>query len=250
MRFDAVLQVPSPPEFRHTDLMPDIIFEDVHVSYDEVPVLSGINLRLSEHRIGIIGANGGGKSTLARLINGLGEPTQGRVLVDGLNVADHGRTVRRRVGFVFSDAENQIIMPRVRDDIDFSLRQLKLPRAERRQRVDEMLERFELAGHAEHSPHLLSGGQKQLLALAAVLVLQPEVIVADEPTTLLDLRNRQRIRREFDALEQQLIVVTHDLDFLSGFERVLCIDEHQIVADGPPTEVIDHYLGLMEARPL
>lgn len=230
--------------------MPDIIFEDVHVDYDGVPVLSGINLRLSEHRIGIIGANGGGKSTLARLINGLGEPSQGRVLVDGLDVAANGRRIRRRVGFVFSDAENQIIMPRVRDDIDFSLRQLKLPRAQRRHRVDEMLARFELDQHAEQSPHLLSGGQKQLLALAAVLVMEPEIIVADEPTTLLDLRNRRRIRREFDALEQQLIVVTHDLDFLQGFDRVLCIDDHQIVADGSPTEVIDHYVHLMEARPL
>lgn len=230
--------------------MPEIIFNGVHVDYDGVEVLSDINLSLTEQRIGIIGANGGGKSTLARLINGLGEPSQGNVMVDGLNVAEHGKKVRRRVGFVFSDAENQIVMPRVRDDIDFSLRQLKLPRAQRRERVDQMLERFELTAQHDQSPHLLSGGQKQLLALASVLVLEPDIIVADEPTTLLDLRNRIRIRREFEALHQQLIVVTHDLDFLSDFDRVLCIDDHRISADGSPAEVIDHYVHLMRERTL
>lgn len=230
--------------------MPEIRFNNVHVDFDGVEILSDVNLSLTEQRIGIIGANGGGKSTLARLINGLGEPSQGNVLVDGLDVARHGRKVRRRVGFVFSDAENQIVMPRVRDDIDFSLRQLKLPRPQRRERVDQMLERFELAAHADQSPHLLSGGQKQLLALASVLVLEPEIIVADEPTTLLDLRNRIRISREFEALPQQLIVVTHDLDFLADFDRVLCIDNHRIVADGSPAEVIDHYVHLMRERAL
>lgn len=230
--------------------MPEIIFDNVSVDYDGQLVLDNINLRLSEERIGIIGANGGGKSTLARLINGLGEPSLGRVSIDGVDVATRGKEIRRRVGFVFSDAENQIIMPRVRDDIDFSLRQLKLPRAQRRQRVDEMLARFELGHHAEQSPHLLSGGQKQLLALAAVLVMEPEIIVADEPTTLLDLRNRLRIRREFETLEQQLIVVTHDLDFLSEFERVICIDQNVVAADGPPAEVIDYYTDLMQERAL
>ncbi|MGD7001056.1 energy-coupling factor ABC transporter ATP-binding protein [Corynebacterium halotolerans] len=230
--------------------MSEITFRDVSVDYDGTTVLSDINLNLTERRIGVIGANGGGKSTLARLINGLGEPSQGQVLVDGVDVAEHGRQIRRRVGFVFSDAENQIVMPRVREDVDFSLRKLKLPRSERRHRVDEMLERFGLSAHAEQSPHLLSGGQKQLLALAAVLVLEPEIIVADEPTTLLDLRNRIRIQREFEALDQQLIVVTHDLDFLRGFDRVLCIDNHRIEADGDPDDVIDHYVRLMQERVL
>lgn len=228
--------------------MPDISFRDVSVDFDGVQVLSGVNLDLTEQRIGIIGANGGGKSTLARLINGLGEPSVGRVTVDGLDVVSHGKKIRRRVGFVFSDAENQIVMPRVRDDIDFSLRQLKLPRPERRDRVDAMLDRFGLADHAEQSPHLLSGGQKQLLALASVLVLEPDIIVADEPTTLLDLRNRIRIAREFENLEQQLIVVTHDLEFLRDFDRVLCVDNHGIAADGPPDEVIRHYVQLMQER--
>lgn len=230
--------------------MPQIEFRNVSVTFDETPVLNDVSLILSEQRIGIIGANGGGKSTLVRLINGLGEPTSGQVVVDNLDVAKHGKEIRRRVGFVFSDAENQIVMPQVRDDVEFSLRRLKLPREERTVRVDAALERFGLEALAEQSPHSLSGGQKQLLALAAVLVMEPTVIIADEPTTLLDLRNRDRIRREFANLEQQLLVVTHDLDFLSDFDRVLCIDDHRVAADGTPNEVIPFYTNLMESRPL
>lgn len=230
--------------------MPRIDFNNVSVSFDDKQVLTNISLTLSEQRIGIIGANGGGKSTLVRLINGLGEPTEGEVLVDTVDVAKHGKEVRRKVGFVFSDAENQIVMPNVRDDVEFSLRRLKLPKAERAARVDAALERFGLSSLAEQSPHTLSGGQKQLLALAAVLVMQPTVIIADEPTTLLDLRNRDRIRREFARLEQQLIVVTHDLGFLSDFDRVLCIDNHRVAADGAPEDVIPFYTDLMASRPL
>ncbi|BAU96293.1 ABC transporter ATP-binding protein [Corynebacterium suranareeae] len=225
--------------------MSEIIFDNTEVRYDDTIVLEPLSLRLTEQRIGVIGANGGGKSTLIRMINGLGEPTTGRVLVDGLDVARSGRDVRKKVGFVFSDAENQIVMPTVREDIAFSLRRHKMPRAEKAHRVDEMMARFNLSDHADQSPHTLSGGQKQLLALAAVLILEPEVIIADEPTTLLDLRNRLVIKEVFSKLEQQLIVVSHDLDFLSDFERVICIDDHKIAADGLPQEVMDFYVSLM-----
>ncbi|KXB55901.1 ABC transporter, ATP-binding protein [Corynebacterium sp. CMW7794] len=230
--------------------MPKVEFRGVGVSYDETLILDDINLTLTEQRIGIIGENGGGKSTLTRLINGLGEPTTGTVTVDGLDVAEHGKEIRQKVGFVFSDAENQIVMPQVRDDVAFSLRRFKLPKAERNQRADAALDRFGLADRAEQSPHTLSGGQKQLLALAAVLVIDPVLIIADEPTTLLDLRNRDRIKREFAKLEQQLIVVTHDLEFLSDFDRVICIDDHHVAADGTPDEVISFYRDLMATRPL
>ena len=229
--------------------MPTITFEDVSVTFagDDSPTLDRISLTLAEHRIGIIGANGSGKSTLARLINGLGDATSGRVLVDAADVSRHGRDIRRRVGFVFSDAENQIVMPQVRDDVAFSLRRLKLSRAERDARVDAALARFGLTDLAGNSPHTLSGGQKQLLALASVLVIEPDLIIADEPTTLLDLRNRDRIVSEFARLEQQLIVVTHDLDILADFDRVLCLDDGHIVADGAPDEVCAHYRNLMLA---
>ena len=230
--------------------MPIIDFSSVTVAFDETVVLDDINLTLSEQRIGVIGQNGGGKSTLTRLINGLGEPSAGTVTVDGISPSEEGKKVREKVGFVFSDAENQIVMSNVRDDIAFSLRRFKLSKAERTARVDAALERFGLLDFAERSPHTLSGGQKQLLALAAVLVIDPVLIIADEPTTLLDLRNRDRIKREFAQLDQQLIVVTHDLEFLTDFDRVICIDDHKVAADGAPQEVIDFYRDLMAQRPL
>lgn len=229
--------------------MPLIEFQGASVSYDGEQVLAPLTVSIAEQRVGIIGSNGSGKSTTVRMINGLVEPTTGSVLFDGSDVSQNGKDVRKRVGFVFSDAESQIVMPRVSDDVAFSLRRFKLPREEVRQRVDAVLARFELSDLAENSPHTLSGGEKQMLALASVLVIEPDTIIADEPTTLLDLRNRRRIMREFAALEQQLIVVTHDLEMLRDFDRVLCIDESQLVYDGTPDETIAYYTDLMEAKP-
>ena len=219
--------------------MSRIVFDHVSVAFDERNVLNDISLELTEQRIGIVGANGGGKSTLIRLINGLGSPTAGTVTVDGLDVEKNGKEVRRKVGFVFSDAENQIVMPTVEDDIAFSLRRVKMPKADKQRKVKDMLERFNLAGHATQSPHFLSGGQKQ--PLASVLILEPDVIIADEPTTLLDLRNRIKIKKVFAELPQQLIVVSHDLNFIADFDRVICIDNNSIAADGEPSEVIQMY---------
>lgn len=229
--------------------MPAIEFRDAAVNYDGEQILAPLNVSLTEQRIGVIGSNGSGKSTTVRLINGLIEPTSGLVLYDGLTPEKHGKEIRKRVGFVFSDAESQIVMPRVADDVAFSLRRFKLPRDEVKRRVAEVLERFELTDRAEHSPHTLSGGEKQMLALASVLVIEPDTIIADEPTTLLDLRNRRRIVRELMALDQQLIVVTHDLEMLRDFDRVLVIEDGQLVYDGAPSEAIAFYTDLMDAKP-
>lgn len=236
--------------------MPELTLNDVSLTVDAASdaqpdavntILGPVSLTITEPRVGIIGANGSGKSTLARMFNGLATPTEGQVLVNGLDVARAGKQVRSLVGFIFSDADNQIIMPRVRDDILFSLRRRAVPKEERLRRADEMLARFHLTDHAGDSPHTLSGGQKQMLALASVLVLEPEIIVADEPTTLLDLRNRHRIAAEFRRLEQQLIVVTHDLELLADFDRVICLDGGQIIADGSPGDAIDTYVRRMTA---
>lgn len=229
--------------------MPLIEFRKAAVTYDGEPVLQPLTVSLAEQRIGIIGSNGSGKSTTVRMINGLIEPTSGEVLYDGLSPQSDGKEIRKRVGFVFSDAESQIVMPRVADDVAFSLRRFKLPRDEVRRRVTEALDRFGLTDRAEHSPHTLSGGEKQMLALASVLVIQPDTIIADEPTTLLDLRNRRRIVRELLALQQQLIVVTHDLEMLREFERVLVIDDGSLVFDGAPSDAIAFYTDLMDAKP-
>jgi biotin transport system ATP-binding protein len=222
-----------------------MLFSGVRHRFGERVVLEGIDLRLSEHRIGIVGANGSGKSTLARMINGLVRPTAGTVTVDGLDATRDGKRVRANVGFVFTDPDNQIVMPTVAEDVTFSLRRSGLPAAEVEARVAVALGQFGLAGHADHPSHLLSGGQKQLLALAAVLVRRPAVVVADEPTTLLDLRNARRVSDLLMGLPQQLIIVTHQLELLSGYDRVVVLDAGRVVADGPPSAALPAYQALI-----
>jgi len=150
-----------------------IQIEGVSHRYGDREVLSDINLSLVEDRIGVIGANGSGKSTLARLFNGLVVPSTGRVLVDGMDTARDGAGVRRKVAFVFADPDAQIVMPTVSEDVAFSLRRHGLGKDEVADRVRDILGRFGLGGHSDHPAHLLSSGQKQLLALASVLVTEP-----------------------------------------------------------------------------
>jgi biotin transport system ATP-binding protein len=218
---------------------------DVTHSYGDRTVLREVSVVLAEHRVGVIGSNGSGKSTFARLLNGLVLPTAGRVLVDGLDTAEHLRAVRRRVGFVFQDPDAQIVHPTVAEDVAFGLHNQRVPADERDERVAEVLARYGLAGHADHPAHLLSGGQKQLLAIAGVLVMRPARVVFDEPTTLLDLANRRRVARVVEELEQDVVVVTHDLDLLTGFDRVLVVEDGRVVADGAPGETVDWYVARM-----
>ena len=217
-------------------------------AYGERVVLTDVDLRLTERRIGIVGANGSGKSTLARLLNGLVVPATGTVLVDGLDTRTHVREVRRRVGFVFQDPDAQIVHPTVAEDAAYGLENQGVPAAERAERVAEVLERYGLGGHADHPAHLLSGGQKQLLAIAGVLVMRPARIVFDEPTTLLDLVNTRRVAQVIEELDQQVVVVTHDLELLDGFDRVLVVDDGRVVEDGPPDSSVAAYRSLMVHR--
>lgn len=225
--------------------MSSIRFDGVSHAFGERRVLDNLNLTLSEHRIGIVGANGSGKSTFARLINGLVTPDAGTVSVDGLDVARHAKEIRRRVGFIFTNPDNQIVMPTVQEDVAFTLRRHKLSPAESAARTAAALERFGLSAHADHPAHRLSGGQKQLLALASVLVAEPEVIVADEPTTLLDARNARLISEQFATMSQQVIVVTHQLSLLEQFDRVLVFEDGRIVEDGTPQAALGAYRELL-----
>src|SRR5687767_381209 len=178
----------------------------------DVVILRPTTLDLSEHRIALVGANGSGKSTLARLVNGLAEPSEGTVVVDGLDVSEHGAEVRRRVAFAFTDPAAQLVMPTAAEDVALSLRRTHRDKKDRRVAAIEVLRRFGLEELADRSVHTLSGGQRQLLALAGVLATDPSILVADEPTTLLDLANTQLIGDLLFDLEQQLLLVTHDLD--------------------------------------
>ncbi|HET8561475.1 MAG TPA: ABC transporter ATP-binding protein [Marmoricola sp.] len=208
-------------------------------------VLQGVDLSLAERRIGVIGANGSGKSTFARLLNGLVVPTEGQVLVDGLDTRSEGKAVRRKVGFCFTDPDAQIVMPTVAEDIAFGLRRRGLDRREVDRRVQEALATYGLAGHRDHPAHLLSGGQKQLLALAAVLVTEPAVLVMDEPTTLLDLVNARRVADVVRRLPQQVVLVTHHLDLVADFDRVLVFDAGTVAFDGSPAEAVARYRELV-----
>lgn len=213
----------------------------------DLTVLEPTSLQLTEQRIGIIGANGSGKSTLARLVNGLVEPTSGQVVVDGLDVVQQGREVRRRVGFVFTQPDAQLVMPTAVEDVTLSLRRTVKNRSERTARALEVLAEIGLADRAEVSVHSLSGGQKQLLALAGVLATDPDIVVADEPTTLLDLRNTIAVADRLFALRQQLVLVSHDLDLMGRCDRVLVIDAARVVFDGSPDGAVQHYRSLVGA---
>ena len=209
-------------------------------------LLEPTTLSLTERRVGVIGANGSGKSTLARLLNGLVTPTTGRVLVDGLDVARQGAEVRRRVGFCFTDPAAQLVMPTCVEDVELSLRRSVRDPAERRRRALEVLERHGLGAHAHQSVHDLSGGQRQLLALAGVLATDPEVVVADEPTTLLDLANSRRVGDLLLSLPQQLVLLTHDLDLAARCDRVLVVDHGRVVADAPGPEAVAAYVEAVD----
>ncbi len=153
--------------------------------------------------------------------------------------------MRRRVGFCFTDPDAQIVMPTVAEDIAFGPSPTQAVAGRDLAKVETALTAYGLDGHRDHPAHLLSGGQKQLLALASVLVTEPDVLVMDEPTTLLDLRNANRITEVVASLPQQVILVTHHLDLLDGFDRVLVFEEGRVVADDLPDAAVSYYRKLM-----
>lgn len=207
----------------------------------DLVLLHPTSLSLTEQRVALIGSNGSGKSTLARLLNGLIEPSSGRLTVNGLDTSRDGAAVRRQVGFVFTDPGAQLVMPTCIEDIALSLRRTVKDKQERLARAREILTEIDLADKADTSVHALSGGQKQLLALAGVLATDPAILVADEPTTLLDLRNTRLIAERLFALRQQLVLVTHDLDLALRCDRALVIDDARVAFDGEPAEAVAFY---------
>ncbi|QGK69028.1 ATP-binding cassette domain-containing protein [Allosaccharopolyspora coralli] len=218
-----------------------IEFDAVGHDYDDRTVLTGVSLRLTEPRVAFVGANGSGKSTLARTVNGLVHPARGAVRVGGRDPVKSGREVRKRVGFLFTNPDSQIVMPTAAEDVAFSLRRQGLSKEQRRRRASEVLAEHGLGGYDEHPAHQLSGGQKQLLALCSMLVLEPDVLVCDEPTTLLDLRNKRHFVDVLHTLRQQVLLVTHDLDLLENFDRVIVFEHGRVVADDKPEPALRHY---------
>lgn len=212
----------------------------------DTTLLEPLTLELSEHHIALIGPNGSGKSTLARLLNGLATPTTGTVEFrtpsgQWLSTTRHGARLRRHVSFVFTDPAAGLVMPTAVEDVALSLRRTIRGRATRLDAAREVLAAYGLDSIADNSVHTLSGGQRQLLAIASALAVNPDVLIADEPTTLLDLRNSRRIADVLLGLPQQLIVATHNLDLAAACDRALVIDSGRVIFDGPASDAVDFY---------
>ncbi|EGP59070.1 ABC transporter, nucleotide binding/ATPase protein (cobalt) [Agrobacterium tumefaciens F2] len=220
----------------------EIRFDSAGVAFEGRQALQPLSLTLTERRIGVIGLNGSGKTTFARLVNGLTKPTEGKVSVNGLDTVKDAKAVLQTVGFIFQNPQNQIILPIIRDDVAFGLKRLGLNKMETETRVKAVLARLGISHLEERRAHELSGGELQLSALAALLVTEPQVLILDEPTNQLDLKNRAIVEKTMAALSQALVVITHDLPLLAGFDRVLVFHEGALVADADPEEAVARYL--------
>lgn len=210
------------------------------------PALDHVDLVIEAGEwVAIIGPNGSGKSTLAKHLNALLLPTAGRVLVDGMDTKDQANLweIRRRVGMVFQNPDNQIVATVVEEDVAFGPENLGVPAAEIRRRVDDALWRVGMLAHARREPHLLSGGQKQRVGVAGVLAMRPRCIVLDEATSMLDPSGRAELMSVISELTQSLglavIQITHHMDEALLSRRVVVMDQGRIILDGPAGEVFE-----------
>jgi cobalt/nickel transport system ATP-binding protein len=217
--------------------VPALVVEDVHYRYpDGTSALSGVDLAVAAgERVALVGPNGAGKTTLAMHTNGLLRPERGRLAVAGLPVeAGTLREVRQRVGFVFQDAEDQLFMATVRDDVAFGPANHGLAGEELTRRVETAMASLGISHLADRAPHHLSGGERRRAALATVLALRPDLLVLDEPTAGLDPAGRRELLTTLAGLEVAQLLVTHDLPLvLELCPRMVLMDGGRVVADGP-----------------
>ena len=202
--------------------------------------------------VSVLGHNGSGKSTLAKHLNGILLPTDGKVLVNGMDTADESAllNIRRTVGVVFQNPDNQIVSNVVEEDVAFAPENLGIPSGEIRARVDEALKQVGMFEYRMHAPHLLSGGQKQRVAIAGVLAMQPEIIVLDEPTAMLDPQGRREVISTVRQLCREkgmtVILITHHMDECVDADRLIVMSNGRIAGDGSPTEVFSDVRKLRE----
>lgn len=223
-----------------------IRFDQAELRFGDRVALSPLSLSLVEPRIGVIGLNGSGKTSFARLIAGLAKPSSGTVSLDGLDTVADEKAARAKTGFIFQNPGHQIILPVIREDIALGPKSRGMAAQEVDRLVDEALARFGISDLAARRPHELSGGELQLAALAAVCVNRPDVVIFDEPTNQLDLRNRARVKSAIEGLGEQAVVISHDLDLVADFSRVLVFHEGALVFDGKAIEAITHYREIAE----
>lgn len=235
-----------------------ISFENVHFTYpgDQMESLCGINLEIEEGSfVAVLGHNGSGKSTLAKHMNAILVPDEGKVTINGIDSADEDKLIelRRNVGMVFQNPDNQIVANVVEDDVAFAPENLGVEPAEIRRRVDEALKQVGMYEKRSHAPHLLSGGQKQRVAIAGVIAMEPKIIVLDEPTAMLDPIGREEVISTVTRLCREkgmtVVLITHHMDECVGADRLIVMSNGSIVADGVPAEVFAN-IELMEGEGL
>lgn len=223
-----------------------IEIKNLHYTYpgDETESLRGINLEIERGSfVAVLGHNGSGKSTLAKHFNAILVPTEGEVIVNGLSTADEDRIldIRRSVGMVFQNPDNQIVASVVEDDVAFAPENLGVPPEEIRKRVDNALKQVDMYEFRMHAPHLLSGGQKQRVAIAGVIAMEPEVIILDEPTAMLDPKGRSEVIETVTRLCREkgitVVLITHHMSECIGADRLIVMSGGRIVADGSPEDV-------------
>ena len=237
--------------------MSDIIkTEDLRFCYTneegQCPVvLDGVDLNIQRGSfVAVLGHNGSGKSTLAKHLNAILLPTGGKVWVDGVDTADEARLldIRRAIGMVFQNPDNQIVANVVEEDVAFAPENLGVPPQEIRRRVDDALKAVGMYEYRQHAPHLLSGGQKQRIAIAGVIAMEPECIVLDEPTAMLDPIGRADVMRTIKQLNREkgvtIVIITHHMDEAAQADRLVVMAKGKVVADGEPKQVFQDVEGL------
>ncbi|MCI7473319.1 MAG: energy-coupling factor transporter ATPase [Clostridiales bacterium] len=232
--------------------------KDLHFRYDdgEGPspvVLDGVDLQIQEGTfVAVLGHNGSGKSTLAKHLNAILLPSGGKVYVDGIDTADEAKLlgIRRTVGMVFQNPDNQIVANVVEEDVAFAPENLGVPPEEIRRRVDDALKAVGMYEYREHAPHLLSGGQKQRVAIAGVIAMQPRCIVLDEPTAMLDPIGRAEVLKTIKELNRTdrvtVVLITHHMDEAAQADRLVVMARGKVIADGAPREVFQQVEALKE----
>lgn len=223
-----------------------IKIENLHYTYpgDDAESLKGVSLEIERGSfVAVLGHNGSGKSTLAKHLNAILLPTEGKVLIDGIDTADENNLlkIRSTVGMVFQNPDNQIVANVVEDDVAFAPENLGVEPAEIRERVDNALKAVDMYEFRLHAPHLLSGGQKQRVAIAGVIAMQPEVIILDEPTAMLDPKGRREVIDTVTKLCREkgitIVLITHHMSECIDADRLIVMSNGDVVADGTPQEV-------------
>lgn len=230
--------------------------KDLKFTYDDVEdgeagkvheVLKGVNLDIQKGEfVALLGHNGSGKSTIAKMFNAMLLPAGGKVYVEGMDTLDESLVyeIRRRVGLVLQNPDNQLVASIVEEDVAFGPENLGIAPEEIRRRVDDALKAVEMYDYRLNAPYKLSGGQKQRIAIAGIIAMQPECIVLDEPTAMLDPRGREEVLRTIHKLNREkgitIVLITHYMDEAVQAGRVVVMDDGQILLQGTPKEVFSH----------